>query len=339
MMMENTEFIIKSVVTKMSDMLESKQLQALDLTMRESMKGYTLQKEETALSTWLDDNEQVLKSFLATKKLEGCKDGTLKQYQLTVRQFYDVIRKNYREITRNDVKVFLAYRMRTVNENTLSSNARNLSSYFTWLHEEGMITSNPAKIKGIRAQEIENIHLTVDEEIMVRDVPKSLRDAAIIDFCLSTGVRVGELVSLDISDVNFQNNTVTFRGEKGNRRFRTVIMDARARKRLMAYLESRNDNHPALFVSYRKYDGQPRRLAKGGVEEITKSIGARAGLNKVLTVHVFRRTLATRLADKGCSMETIQEILGHKSPVTTQRYIAKSKTRAVREVSRFLEVA
>lgn len=143
---------------------------------------------------------------------------------------------------------------------------------------------------------------------------------------------------MDISNVDFAAGTVTFRGEKSDR-FRTVILDARAKKHLMAYLDSRTDNNPALFVSERLYNGRPRRLKKDAIENITKAIGVAAGLRKVLTVHVFRRTLATRLADKGCPLDVIQEILGHRSPLTTKRYIAQNQARIRRQVVQYMDAA
>ena len=92
----------------------------------------------------------------------------------------------------------------------------NLSSLFSWLHDEGYISANPVSKGRIKLDEIENIHLTPEEEVQVRDVPKSLKEAAIVDFLLSTGVRVGELATMNISDVDFAKGTVTFRGEKGS---------------------------------------------------------------------------------------------------------------------------
>ena len=160
-----------------------------------------------------------------------------------------------------------------------------------------------------------------------------------MDFLLSTGVRVGELAAMNISDVDFAKGTVTFRGEKGNCRFRTVLLDVRAKWHLMDYLNERTDTDPALFVTDRRYNGAPKRMSKHGLETITKTVGKRAGLDKNLTVHVFRRTFATRLADAECPMEVIQELMGHSKPETTQRYIAKSHARVVQSAARYFNAA
>ncbi len=334
----NKEIVISSIITAMSAELESRQLKQLDNILRQKLHGLKLEEECTDVSAWTDDNAYIVKMFLASKKLIGCKDGSLEQYALSIKQFFGTINKNYRDVTKDDIKYFLAIRSGEVAHNTLANIRSNLSSFFTFLHDEGYIAINPIKTVEIRRIDTANIYLTVDEEVAVRDVRKSLRDEALVDFLFSTGVRVGELAAMDISNVDFAAGTVTFRGEKSDR-FRTVILDARAKKHLMAYLDSRTDNNPALFVSERLYNGRPRRLKKDAIENITKAIGVAAGLRKVLTVHVFRRTLATRLADKGCPLDVIQEILGHRSPLTTKRYIAQNQARIRRQVVQYMDAA
>lgn len=335
----NKELVIQSIITAMSTILETVQLQALDNVLRTKLHGLRVEEESTELSTWTDDNDYMIRIFCANKKLEGCKESSLAQYRLSVRQLFDFINKNYREITKDDIKYFLAARSLNVSQNTLVNTKRNLSSFFTFLHDEGYITMHPVKtIKGMKPLDTENIHLTLEEEVAVRDVEKTIRDEALTDFLFSTGVRVGEAAAMNISDVNFTAGTVTFRGEKSDR-IRTVVLDARAKLHLIMYLESRKDSNPALFVTDRTYHGIPRRLGKSAIEDITKAIGVRAGLDKALTVHVFRRTFATRMADKGCPLETLQELMGHRSPETTKRYIARSQKRIHREAARYMEVA
>lgn len=335
---DNKELVIHSIITAMSPTLDSEELRHLDDILREKLHGMRLEEECTEVSTWSDDNGYIIKMFLASKKLIGCKNGSLEQYALSLKQFFGMIDKNYRDVKKDDIKYFLAVRSGEVAHNTLASIKTNLSSFFTFLHDEGYIPTNPIKPIKIKRVDVENIHLTVDEEVAVRDVRKSLRDEAMIDFLFSTGVRVGELAAMDISNVDFVAGTVTFRGEKSDR-FRTVILDARAKRHLAAYLNSRKDNNPALFVTERVYDGQPRRLKKDAIEKVTKAVGRAAGLHKVLTVHVFRRTLATRLADKECPLEVVQEILGHRSPTTTKRYIAQNQERIRRQAVRYMDAA
>lgn len=211
----NKEIVIHNILAAMGPILETIQMQALENAIRQNMQGMTLEEECTQLSTWLDDNEHMIGVFLASKKLEGCKDVTLIQYKTTARLFFSVIQKNYRDVTKDDIKIFLARRMRDVKPNTLLNTKRNLSSLFTWLHQEGYIAVNPVSKGGIKVDEIENIHLTPEEEVLVRDVPKTVKEAAVVDFLLSTGVRIGELEAMNRTDIDWNSSTVTFQGEKG----------------------------------------------------------------------------------------------------------------------------
>ena len=127
---------------------------------------------------------------------------------------------------------------------------------------------------------------------------------------------------MDRNNVDLLNASVTFRGEKGRTgKVRTVYLDAWARWYLGQYLKARADDNPALFVSQRLYDSKPRRLGNAAIEKITKGITAPA----VGTVHVFRRTFATRCVERGMAIEVVQELMGHADPATTLKYyVAKA---------------
>ena len=106
------------------------------------------------------------------------------------------------------------------------------------------------------------------------------------------------------------------------------------------YLAKRTDGNPALFVSTRLYDGEPRRLTNATIEKITKSVVKNAGVNKIGTVHVFRKTFATRLADRGCPLNVIQNLLGHADLTTTIKcYVAKIPERNREEWRRYVFAA
>lgn len=100
----NKEIVIQSIVTAMSVILDTVQLQALDNILREKLHGLQIEEECTQLSTWADDNDYILKVFQANKKLEGCKDNTLYQYKNTAKQLFEFTGKNYRDISKDDVK-------------------------------------------------------------------------------------------------------------------------------------------------------------------------------------------------------------------------------------------
>ena len=342
---DTREAVINNVLGAVAQNLAAVQLNLVEAAIRNALKDMELRVMCTALTTQMDDNIFMLENFLATKKMEGIKESTLDQYRWTVKRFFREVNKNYRDVTKNDVKLWLTKRSREVGRNSLVNNKRNLQSFYNWLTDDGYVTTNPVRcIKTMKEIQPENIHMTDEEEMMVRDYicreSVCLKHRAIISFLLSTGIRVGEIEAMNRSDVNFMDGSVTFRGEKSDR-IRTVFLDLRARKYLSEYIMSRTDNHPALFVTKRKYDGQPKRLRKPRYEMITKSICAAAGVTgKSCTVHVFRRTFATRLADQGCPLEVIQELLGHANSDTTSKcYVAKSIKRVKDRAAKYIMVA
>ena len=135
-----------------------------------------------------------------------------------------------------------------------------------------------------------------------------------IDLLASSGMRVGELVSLDRDDINFNERECVVFG-KGSKE-RLVYFDARTKIHLQNYLDERSDNNPALFVSLK---APHERLQIGGVETRLRELGKKLNLTKVHP-HKFRRTLATSAIDKGMPIEQVQQLLGHQKIDTTMHY-------------------
>lgn len=343
-MIARKEQVIGNILIAVQAALTSIQLQILENAIREALRGYRLEEECTELATGLDDNEYILNLFVANKKIEGCKAGSIEQYLRQTKDLFRRTNKNYKDITKDDIKLYLAWYGRGKKPNTVANAKRFVGSFFTWAHDEGYISCNPVKsIKGIKPVQVENIHLDREEEIAVRDATATCckRDIAIIDLLFSTGLRVGEIEALDRSDVDFKGSSITLQSEKSGR-YRTVYLDVRARRHLEEYLLTREDNCEALFITHRIYENvygirEGKRLGKHAYENITKSVGKKAGLTKSCTVHVFRRTLATRMSERGCPLDIIQEILGHADARTTSRhYVAKSATKIRRAFEQYL---
>lgn len=187
--------------------------------------------------------------------------------------------------------------------------------------------------------------MTVEEELAVRDAAgkRSTRDRAIIDVLLSTGMRVSEIQRINRTDVDLDDSSITFLGAK-NGRYRTVYLDPRARKHLLEYLKERSDACEALFATENKYGEtcgiEPKRMSKEEYEHVAKQTGKSAGIDRTCTVHVYRKTFATRLADRECPLQTIQELMGHADAGTTAKnYVAKSKARTKKACEKYLFVA
>ena len=154
-----------------------------------------------------------------------------------------------------------------------------------------------------------------DEEIeKLRDNCGEKRDLAIIDLLYSTGIRVGELVNLNIDDIDFEGRGCVVYG-KGDKE-RRVYFDAKAKIHLKEYIESRTDRNKALFVTL---DAPYDRLKISGVEIRLRKLGRRLHLTRIHP-HKFRRSMATRAIDKGMPIEQVQKILGHSQIDTTMQY-------------------
>ena len=136
-----------------------------------------------------------------------------------------------------------------------------------------------------------------------------------IDLLYSTGIRVGELVNLNINDINFEERECIVYG-KGNKQ-RKVYFDAKTKVHLKRYLEQRSDYSEALFVTL---DSPFERLKISGVEIRLRKLGRLASLDQSVHPHKFRRSMATRAIDKGMPIEQVQKLLGHQQIDTTMHY-------------------
>lgn len=262
-------------------------------------------------------NPELLESFLSAKRLEGCSDNTLRYYKAVLSRMINTTNKHVTHMRTEDLRQYLSdYELRSrCSKANIDNIRRILSSFFSWLEDEDYILKSPIRrIKKIRSTR--TVKDTYSDESLekMRDGAKTLRDLAIIDLLASTGMRVGELVKLDIADVDFERRECVVLG-KGNKE-RPVYFDARTKIHLRNYVKSRTDGSPALFVSL---CNPHRRLCVSGVESRLRGLGRELGMDRVHP-HKFRRTLATRAIDKGMPIEQVQRLLGHAKIDTTLTY-------------------
>ena len=262
-------------------------------------------------------NDDFLKMFLAAKKVEGCSERTIRYYQVTVEHMFTRIDTAVRKITTEEIREYLAgYQKRNGCSNvTVDNIRRNISSFFSWLEEEDYILKSPMKrIHKIKTKTVVK-NVISDEGIeKLRDNCQNIRDLAMIDLLYSTGIRVGELVNLNIDDIDLDGRECVVYG-KGDKE-RRVYFDAKAKVHLKNYIDSRDDDNEALFVTL---DSPHARLKISGVEIRLRQLGRRLNLDRVHP-HKFRRTMATRAIDKGMPIEQVQKILGHSQIDTTMQY-------------------
>lgn len=310
---------IVSVLNEMSEYLTVEQMKKLQEVIVKTFAENEAPKKEIS-------NNEFLRMFLDAKRVEGCSARTIKYYRVTIEHLLKNIVSPIRKITTEMMRTYLVeyQKINNCGKITVDNIRRNISSFFSWLEEEDYILKSPMRrIHKIKTQKtVKNI--ISDEEIeKLRDNCKNIRDTAMVDLLYSTGIRVGELVKLNIEDINFSERECVVFG-KGDKE-RKVYFDAKSKIHLKNYIESRNDDNPALFVTLNApYD----RLRISGVEIRIRELGRRLNLEKIHP-HKFRRTMATRAIDKGMPIEQVQKILGHSQIDTTMQYAIVNQNRTI----------
>jgi len=304
------EKIISNILQRMQNKINNKQLEELKIIL---IDEFSEENEEDKGKS----NEQLKKLFIDAKRLEGCSDKTILYYVSTIETMITKINKSIVEIETEDLRTYLSdYQINNNSSKVTIDNIRRiLSSFFSWLENENYIIKSPVRrIKKVKAPSIVKETYTDEELETMRDNVEALRDLVLIDILASTGMRVGELVKLNIEDINFTERECIVLG-KGNKE-RVVYFDARTKIHLKRYLENRKDNNKALLISLK---APYNRLSIAGVELRLRKIGGKLGIKKVHP-HKFRRTLATIAIDKGMPIEQVQKLLGHEKIDTTLQY-------------------
>ena len=316
--------VITEIEQAMVPYLNNEQLEILHNALIQSFwnKQITVINEKFDLDS-NSNNQNYLNSFLSAKKVEGCSERTLYYYKNTLENMLKAIKKSIKQIDTDSLRNYLDIYEQNSNSGkvTLDNIRRIISSFFSWLEDENHIIKSPARrIHKIRTGKLIKPTYTDEELETMRDNCQNVRDLAIIDLLSSTGIRVGELVNINIKDIDFSRRECVVLG-KGNKQ-RTVYFDARSKIHLLQYINTRTDNNNALFVSLNK---PHNRLNISGIELRLRNMGRKLSINKVHP-HKFRRTLATKAIDKGMPIEQVQILLGHTKIDTTLQYAIVDQT-------------
>jgi len=258
---------------------------------------------------------------------------TVRNYLSDLQQFVGFIQEhNGRDlptpdqIDAADIRAFLrALHLQGVGYTTMARKLSSLRSFLQFLQRQGHVVDNVAQRVSMPKVRRSLPHvLPIDQVFTLLDSPETppgprrLRDHALLELFYATGIRVSELVALDLQDVDFDAKTLRVQG-KGKRE-RLGFFGNTAAQALAAYLEVRQTFKPpetetALFLNHRG-----RRLSERGVHLVVKHHCRRLGLSSKTSPHTLRHAFATHLLDNGADLRSIQELLGHRSLSTTQKY-------------------
>ena len=313
--MSNNEIIIK-VLDRASAFMHPEQVKELRGVLEDELGGYSVEpvSQELAVKGNLPG---MIMLFLASKKLDGCSDNTIKNYTFNLRSFAGMVSKDVEQIKSMDIRMYIASRAKTgIKKSTAGTIISTLRSFFTWLEDEEYLIKSPMrKIKATKTDKHIRKALTMEELELLRDACETERERALAEVFYSTGARLDEVQKLNKSDIDWSTGAIVVFG-KGSKE-RKVYLNAKAKIYLQKYLSAREDTSAALFVGERK---PYNRLGRRAIENEFKKLGQRAGLTKKVYPHLLRHTTATHLLNNGSSLSVVQKYLGHTNPSTTEIY-------------------
>ena len=274
--------------------------------------------------------EKQIKLFLEflqnEKKLS---DNTLQSYKRDIIQYQNYIEENqinYTKVSKEDIKTYLNYLKKVGKKSsTISRNLASIRSFYQFLIRNRKIKNDPTEdVQSPKVEKRIPSVLTAQEVELLLEQPKDVdlkgtRDKAMLEFAYATGMRVTEIISLNVEDVNLVNGYVTCKN--GNKQ-RNIPLGSLSLKALKEYMESsrpimiKSDDEKALFVNV-----NGKRLTRQGFWKIVKFYKEQAHITKDITPHVLRHSFATHLLQNGADLKAIQTMLGHSDISSTQVYM------------------
>lgn len=312
--------LVSDVTEALIDRLEPNDVETVSEEMMIALREYEVTRNIKQLVKYEGANEMILKRYKACLLISGRSPKTIEQYEKTAKKLFLALQKNYTDMTVSDLRFFLAYeKSRGISNRTLENTRVQISAFFTWLLDEELINKNPCRsIPPIKVPKEVKLPFSNVEIDLIRSACKSSKERAIVEVLLSSGIRVSELCSLRVSDINFDTLAIKVREGKGGKQ-RTVYINDLANKHLVEYLTDRDVNGDYLFYNKLKQPIRP-----GGVRFILKTIEARSDVSNIHP-HRFRRTFATGMANRGMDVQEIGKLLGHANINTTLTYVYTSE--------------
>lgn len=315
------EKILEKIVNEMSPYLDQEQLEHLSNVLYVNFHGIEVQEQHTELiPSGMDGDTAKIKMFVASKKAINRQDNTLRQYTREIYNMLNFLGKRLEDITGMDLRYYYGVmrERQGIKMSTMQTRLHYLSSFWDFLITEELVHSNPVKKVGLlKLEKTIKKPFSAAELEALRVNCQELRDRALVEFLYSTGVRVSELVSLNVGDIEMGKQELIVYG-KGSKERKTYLTDS-AKFYLRRYLRTRDQTdleERALFVTL---DKPHDRLTVAGVQHMLRELGKRAKVDNTHP-HRFRRTIATDLLNRGMPIEQVKEFLGHEKLDTTMIY-------------------
>lgn len=268
-------------------------------------------------------NIKEFEKFLITER--NYSDNTVRAYRNDLVEFSEFIKKNNLEfynVTPKNINEFMASLFSKNSKSTVSRKLTTLRSFFAYLVRKQIMKTNPAKLVPYpKKNKALPKFLSVDEVLsLIKSIKKKgpifSRDKAILELLYSSGLRVGEIEKIQIPDLDLSKQLVKVFG-KGNKE-RIVPFGVKAKDALSDYIEKRGSFKPK--TDYLFLNNRGGGLSSRSIARMVKKYGLISGITKSISPHVLRHTFATHLLGGGADLRAIQEMLGHESLSTTQKY-------------------
>lgn len=327
------EQLLNNFKTNLITLLPDDIINNVIIIISKELQNVILSEDKELPSVEVINNDKICNTYLASKKIEGLSDNSIRAYKHSIRKMINYFNCDLKEITTNHLRIFFAEYGKTVSLVTVDNIRRNLNSFFQWLEDENYIDKNPCKkLKRIKTPQTIKPLLTAVEVEKIRDTcskDSNPRNLALIDLLLSTGIRCEEVTKIKLSDCDFINKTIQIHGKGAKDRM--VYMSERCRLHLQKHLEYRKFDSVYLFCN-----SSHNHLTTGGLSHIMREIGDEAGVEKC-QIHRFRKYFASDLAEKGCDITYVQQLLGHaKLDTTKKHYVAIKQNNDHNEFNRLV---
>lgn len=316
-MSKNLEFISK-VEEALIGTFTAEQVSLISDVITAKLYDYEITEKKTDVVIYDDLNDRIMKRYIACLVLDGKSEKTIAQYKRAVLKLLEAVGNiPYTEIGVYEIRYYLAgEKTKGLSSTSIRNQRAYISAFFEWLMKEDYISKNPCANINPPKKEDQIRKAFSDVELdAIKSACKNMKERALVEFLLTTGVRVNELCEMEIGDIDFQSHKVTVKHGKGGKMRVTYITDV-AQLHLHKYLLSRKIQSTHLFTNNRG-----EQITASGVRHILRVIGKRADVENVHP-HRFRRTFATLLAGRGMKIQEIQKLLGHADISTTLEYIS-----------------
>ena len=318
--------IINEVVASLVMSLTSEQLEIVKSTFIVKMQGYDIHEVSLLPSTEVIDNDFILKRFTVDHLAKGLKASTIKAYMHHLKPFFAFTGLNFRAVTAQTITDYIAYKTVTPNangkmnsQNHICNISKTLFIFFQWAYRKRHIEEDIMRdVDRVKPKLKKKDRLSVEEIEACRDNLKNIRERALFELMMSTGMRVGEIAALKIEDVDLQKRTIHIPAGKSDSAERDVYLTVKAKNAIEKYIGDRTNGY--VFRPVKNSIADNQHISTGTVEKWSKEIGKRAGCHCVTTVHVLRKTYASSEYQRTKNVKYISIILGHSSTAVTEKY-------------------